>query len=79
MMNVIIRANKEKFKEVTSMCEALKELWAEDIEKSRNDGIRCMIEATKECGATWERVYELVEEKFILTREETEEYMKLYW
>lgn len=38
-----------------------------------------MIESTKEVGATWEKVFELVQEKFSATSEETENYMKLYW
>ena len=83
MMNIITRANKEKFKEVTGMCEALKELWADDIEQSRKEGleegIKCMIESTKECGASWEKVFTLVQEKFLFNSEEAEEYMKLYW
>lgn len=87
IMDVIVRANREKFKEVTNMCEALKELWAEDFEKARNigyemgqkDGIRSMIESSKECGGSWEKVFRLVQEKFSVDNEEAEEYMKLYW
>ena len=33
MMNVIVNANKELFEEVRAMCEALRELWKDDIEK----------------------------------------------
>ncbi|MBQ5919109.1 MAG: hypothetical protein IIW92_11155, partial [Lachnospiraceae bacterium] len=87
MMNIITRANKERFKEVMGMCEALKELWADDIEQSkkegieigRNEGIRCMIESTKECGGSWEKVYILVKEKFMLNSYDAEKYMNLYW
>ena len=86
-MNVIVRANRERFEEATDMCEALREIWAEDIEKAKSEGyekgqltgIKCMIESTKELGATWEKVFELVQEKFSATCEETENYMKLYW
>ena len=94
-MNVIVRANRERFEEATDMCEALREIWADDIEKAKNEGlelgrsegyekgqltgIRCMIESTKELGATWEKVFELVQEKFSASCEETENYMKLYW
>ena len=83
VMNIIIRANKEKFEEVKGMCEALKELFANEIETSRyegrQEGIRCMIESSKVCGGSWEKVFELVKEKFSSTNEEAEEYMKLYW
>jgi hypothetical protein len=33
----------------------------------------------KECGGSWEKVFELVKEKFSSTNEQAEEYMKLYW
>ena len=86
-MNVIVRANREQFEEAKDMCEALREIWAEDIEKAKSEGyeegqltgIKCMIESTKELGATWEKVFELVQKKFSVTSEETENYMKLYW
>ena len=38
VMNIIIRANKEKFKEVDDMLEALEELFADELEMSRNEG-----------------------------------------
>ena len=83
IMDVIVRANREKFKEVTNMCEALKELWAEDFERARNEGveigIRNMIEVAKEFGGSREKVFSLVQEKFSVDDEEAEEYMKLYW
>ena len=87
MMNIIIRANKDKFEEVSGMCEALRELFADELESNlnkgieigRSEGIRCMIESSKELGGSWEKVYELVKEKFSSTNEEAEEYMKLYW
>ncbi len=99
MMNIIIRANIDIFKEANNMCEALRELFADELEEKMNkgieigrsegmeigyeqgqlDGIRCMIESSKECGGSWEKVFELVKEKFSSTNEEAEEYMKLYW
>ena len=84
VMDVIVRANKEKFKEVTCMCEALKEIWAEDFEQARNDGIEIgyvkgMIETGKNLGVSREKVFKLVQEKFSMTSEDAEENMKLYW
>lgn len=34
-MDLIVRANKEKIEEERYMCEALHELFAEDVEKQR--------------------------------------------
>lgn len=34
MMNVIVKANRELFEEVRDMCEALHELWKDDLEKA---------------------------------------------
>ena len=44
VMNVIVRANREKFKEVTDMCEALREIWAEDFERARSEGLKAGME-----------------------------------
>ena len=83
-MDVIVRANMEKFREVTNMCEALKEIWAEDFEQARNEGmeigyVKGMIETGKKLGVSWEKVFELVQEKFSMTSEDAEANMKLYW
>ena len=66
------------------MCEALKEIWAEDFEQARNEGIEIgyvkgMIETGKNLGVSREKVFELVQEKFSMTSEDAEENMKLYW
>ena len=79
VMNVIIRANKKKFEEVKYMCEALKELFADELEVARNEGIKCMIESSKECGGSWDKVFELVKGKYMLDNARAEEFMQLYW
>lgn len=73
------------------MCEALREIWAEDFERARIEGlkeglkegkeigIKNMIESGKEFGASFEKVFELVQDKYNMSGEETEKYMKLYW
>ena len=82
-MNVIVRANKERFKEATNMCEALREIWAEDFEQARSEGveigIKAMIESSKECGGSWDKVFQLVKDKFNVDSETAEKCMKLYW
>ena len=69
----------EKFKEVTSMCEALKELWAEDIEKSRNDGICRAIKSCRALGGTKEQVQTVLADNYDITEEQAQEYIELYW
>lgn len=83
VMNVIIHANQQKFEEVKFMCEALKELFADELEMAidttRNEGIKCMIESSKECGGSWEKVFQLVKDKFNVDSETAEKCMQLYW
>jgi len=40
VMDILIRANEEKFCEVKDMCEALKELFKDELEERWNDGIK---------------------------------------
>lgn len=77
------------------MCEALREIWAEDFERARTEGLKAgmeeglkegkeigiknMIESGKEFGASFEKVFELVQDKYNMSGEETEKYMELYW
>lgn len=44
VMELIVRANWEKMKEEKSMCEALRELFAEELKESENKGIEKGIE-----------------------------------
>lgn len=46
VMDILIRANGAKFSEVKNMCEALKELFKEELEESWNDGLKIGIIAT---------------------------------
>ena len=40
VMDIIVRANSETFKEVKDMCEALKELMKDELDAARENGIR---------------------------------------
>ena len=40
VMDIVIRANGQKFSEVKEMCEALKELFKDELEERWNDGIK---------------------------------------
>lgn len=83
VMNIIVRANRERFKEVTNMCEALREIWAEDFEQARNEGIeigiKAMIDYNKELGVSRDKVIEIIQKMFSLNSKAAEENMDLYW
>ena len=40
VMDIIVRANSETFREVKEMCEALKELMKDELDAAREDGMR---------------------------------------
>ena len=42
-------------------------------------GIKAMIESSKECGGSWDKVFQLVKDKFNVDSETAEKCMKLYW
>ena len=73
-MNVIVRANREQFEEAKDMCEALREIWADDIEKAREEGlkigIRRMIISSNELGVATERVKEMLVKNYELTEQD---------
>ena len=83
VMNVIVRANKKHFEEAKDMCEALREIWAEDFEKARNDGlmenISRTIKACKAIGASKEKMLEILVINFELEETKALEYVELYW
>ena len=83
VMNVIVRANKEHFEEAKDMCEALREIWAEDFEKAKNEGllenINRTIKSCKTIGASKEQMQDVLVANFELTEAQAQEYMKLYW
>ena len=86
-MNVIVRANRERFEEATDMCEALREIWAEDIERARdevkeverNESIRRMIVSCKDFGVSLEQIQETLVKNYELTEKQAEEYVAKYW
>ncbi len=86
IINIIIQANKEQFKEVKDVCEALKKLFADELESSRNDGlkesrmegIKPLILSCKELGGTRDTILGMVVKNFEITADKAEKYMKLY-
>ena len=60
-MDIIVRANEEKFEEARRMCKALEELMKEELEAKKNEGQEIGKEIGKEIGIKQgkERVNEL--------------------
>lgn len=91
VMNVIVNANNEKFQEAKSMCEALRELFKDELVEKYEDGfenginkgisqnIETTIEMGKSFGGTREAVKDIIMKKMNLSEEKAENYMELYW
>lgn len=91
VMDVILRANWERVKEEKGMCEALRELFAEELEESREqgieqgvkkgleEGIRVLIETCKEFSMSREKTADRLVHKFELSQEKAAGYMRKYW
>ena len=68
------------------MCEALREIWADDIERAKSEGlkigieegIRRMIISSGELGVDTERVKEMLVKNYELTDKQAEEYILQY-
>lgn len=91
VMDIIVRANKETFEEVKSMCKALEELMKDELEACREkglaegravgrvDGMRALIETCHEIGLTQEETLGKLEEKFELEQAAAKEYLARFW
>ncbi len=87
VMDVIVRANENEFREANNMCEALHELWKDDIDKAaeqaRNEekekGIESTINACKSLGGSMEQAADILVENMELTIEKAYDYLKKYW
>ena len=91
IMNIIIRANKTVFKEERDMCEAILELFEDEVNirtaKARNEGrleerkegVKSMINSCKALGASKEKVLELLVMNSKITQDEAMDYIEKYW
>lgn len=91
VMDLIVRANREKYGEVRDVCDALNELFADKMEelereavkrgmkKGTEKGIETLISAYKELNISREAASEMVREKYELSAEEIMLYMEKYW
>lgn len=91
VMDLIMRANEEKYEEAKSMCNALRELFADELaekeseavergmRKGMQQGIQALIEVCKSFNATREDTMDKVMQKFSVSSEMVQEYMQKYW
>lgn len=95
VMNVIVRANKESFKEGNDMCEAIVELFQDEydagvkaareaglqqgIERGIELGIKSLVESLQKLEMSRNTTKEEICEKFNLTEEKAISYMEKYW
>ena len=86
VMDMIIRANRKLYEEGKNMCDALRELFADELEEGIRqakeegiaEGIQAMILDNLEEGVAAERIYEKLQRRFKLTPEKASEYMSKY-
>ena len=86
VMDMIIRANRKLYEEGKNMCDALRELFADELEEGIRqakeegiaEGIQAMILDNLEEGVAAERICEKLQRRFKLTPEKASEYMNKY-
>ena len=87
VMDVIVRANQKQYEEGRRMCEALKELFADElaereemgIEMGIEKGIQALIETCKELHLSPGQCLEKLVEKFQLSEADAGVYLNTYW
>lgn len=87
VMDLIVRANWDRMKEEKEMCDALNELFAEELreseekgmEKGMEKGIQNLIETCQELKIRRQEVLVKLMEKYILTQQLAEAYLEKYW
>ena len=83
VMNVIIRANKTEMEAERDMCEALYELFADELKEREIRGetriIKSLIETCADFGASRSETLDRLINKLSLTPDAAENYMQKYW
>lgn len=59
--------------------QATEQVTQQVTQQLTGQAIKCLIEACKSLGASWDKVREMVMEKFSVKEEQATEYMRLYW
>jgi hypothetical protein len=76
ILDVIIRGNKQEMEDYTDMCEALYELFADELKKDRAQDL---IETCADFGASREDTLQRLITKLSLSPDEAEAFMQKYW
>lgn len=76
VMNLIARANWKQMEEEKRMCDALNELFAEELKEANSRG---GIEMCKDLGLSYAETFSKIKEKYQLTEEQAKEIMDENW
>lgn len=84
VMNVIIRGNRKEMEEERDMCEALYELFEDELKERVAEGetrgiTKTLIETCADFGATRSETLKRLMDKLSISEEIAEDYMKKYW
>lgn len=83
VMQVIVEANRKEMEVEKKMCEALKELFADEFREAEKTGERTGIRILIESGYAWKKsmkeITDMLIMKFGLSQSEAEKYVKAYY
>jgi hypothetical protein len=92
ILDVIIRGNKQEMEDYTDMCEALYELFADELKENRAQGLaegriegmteggaKELIETCADFGVSREDILQRLITKLSLSPDEAEKFMQKYW
>jgi hypothetical protein len=88
ILDVIIRGNKQEMEDYTNMCEALYELFADELKENRAQGLaegmteggaKELIETCADFGVSREDTLQRLTTKLSLSQDEAEGFMQKYW
>lgn len=84
VMNVIVRGNRKEMEVAREMCEALYELFEDELKEREERGeergkAEAIIETCSEFGVSREETLKRLMEKLSLSETSAEEYMQKYW
>ena len=83
-MNLIVRANQKQMEEEKNMCEALNELFAEELKEADAHGRLAGkqqggIEMCRKLGLSYDETLSQIKEEYQLTEEQAKEIMDKNW
>ncbi len=82
-MDIIFKANREVYEEARDMCEAIRELFADEFERLEQElteqGVSALIETCMEVGLSREAALAKVIEKYGLKSDQAQKHMEKIW